>query len=180
MNWKAVVAALAIAVVPTVSFAQDGGQPPQGQDRQRGGDRGNNPGGGRNFDPAEMQKRFMERFKEQLAVPDDEWKVIEPKLTKVMTAQRDVRGGWGMGGGRRGGDQNADQQSSSPVTTALRELRTAVEKPNSSAEEIDQKLAALREARAKAQANLDAARKELKELLTAKQEANLVLMGMLE
>ncbi len=182
MNWKAVVATLALAVVPTVGFAQDGGQPPAGGDRTRGGDRNNPGGGGRNMDPAEMQKRMMERLKEQLAATDDEWKVLEPKITKVQTAQRDLRGGWGMGrGGRPGGDANREQPAAtSPVEAATRELRTAVEKPNASNEEIDQKLTALREARVKAQANLDAARKELKEVLTAKQEANLVLMGTLE
>jgi hypothetical protein len=128
---------------------------------------------------------MMDRLKEQLGASDEEWKVLEPKITKVQTAQRDLRGGWGMGGGRGGrpggGDANREQPAAtSPVEAATRELRAAVEKPNASDADIDQKLTALREARVKAQANLDAARKELKEVLTAKQEANLVLMGTLD
>ena len=49
-----------------------------------------------------------------------------------------------------------------------------------SADTITQKLKALREAREKAQAELAASQKELKELLTQRQEAVLVINGMLE
>ena len=65
-----------------------------------------NQGGGRgNFDPAQMRERMMTRIKEQLGATDDEWKAIEPKVDKVMTAQRESRGGFGFGGfgGGRGG-----------------------------------------------------------------------------
>jgi len=188
MNWKAAITTVALAITPAITFAQDGGQP-----GAAGGDRGARPqpggqggqGGQRgNWDPAEMQKRRMERIKEQLAAPDDEWKVIEPKLDKVVTAQRDSFAGFGGGGGRRGGpgggpggDANAD---TSPLAVAQRELRTVLETENASAADIETKLNAYRDARTKAQANLEAARKELKEILSAKQEASLVLSGVLE
>jgi hypothetical protein len=184
MMWKAAIAtvALTFAGASTLTYAQDGGQPggerPRGGDRQTGGDRG----GRGNFDPAEWQKRMMDRFKEQLKAPDDEWAVIQPKLEKVMTAQRESRAGGMFGGGRRGGPGGGgDQpQDTSALGTASRELRTALENENTSGEEIDKKLAAYRDARAKAEENLAAARKDLKEILSARQEASLVMMGILE
>ena len=184
MNWKAAIAtvALTMAGASTLTLAQDGGNPggDRGGDRQPGGDRGQRG----NFDPAEWQKRMMERFKEQLKAPDDEWAVIQPKLEKVMTAQREARAG-GMFGGRGGrggpgGPGGDQQQDTSALGVASRELRTALENENTSGEELDKKLAAFREARAKAQANLEAARKDLKEILSPRQEASLVMIGILE
>lgn len=187
MNWKAAIATVALTMAGTsaLTLAQDGGNP--GGDRgQRGGDRqpGQQPGGQRgNWDPVEFQKRMMDRMKEALKAPDDEWAVIQPKLEKVMTAQREARGGgmFGGRGGRGGPGGGGDQpQDNSPLGTAARELRTALENENTSGEEIDKKLAAYRDARAKAQANLETARKDLKEILSARQEASLVMMGILE
>lgn len=195
MNWKATLATIALTFGVGAGFvmAQDNGggntaggrQREGGNNNDRGGDRGGDRA--RNWDPAEMQKRMMERFKEQLKAPDDEWAIIEPKLQKVLTAQREARGGGMFGGGfggRRGGpggDANNNQpQDTSPMATASRELRTALEKENASADEINAKLKAYREAREKAQANLEAARKDLKEVLSARQEAQLVVVGILE
>src|SRR5512135_160616 len=68
-----------------------------------------------NFDPEQFRQRMMERYREQLGIKnDDEWKVIETRITKVMEAQRDARSmGMGMmrrpGGGGQGGDNNANR-----------------------------------------------------------------------
>lgn len=135
----------------------------------------NNRGNRGNFDPAEFRQRMMTRLKEQLGANDEEWKVLQPKVEKVMTAQNNSRGGGSGRGGRGGGDN----QPTTPVATASRDLRQALEN-NASAEDINKKLAAYREARAKGREELAAAQKELKELLTPKQEATLVVNGMLE
>ena len=66
------------------------------------------------------------------------------------------------------------------VAKASAELRTALENKDTAADEIAKKLASLREARDKARADLLATQKELKEVLTQRQEAVLVTMGMLE
>jgi hypothetical protein len=134
-----------------------------------------------NFDPAQMRERFMNSIKEQLKADDDEWKVLSPKIEKLMTAQRDARAGAG-GFGRRpgGGGGNADNQPTTPVAKASADLRTALDNKDTAAEDIAKKLAALREARDKARADLTAVQKELKEVLTQRQEAVLVTMGMLE
>lgn len=169
-------AALGVAMISGSVSAQDQNQGGQGQNRQDGERRRGN------WDPAQMQQQMMERMKEQLKAPDDEWKVIEPKLSKVMTASRDLRmGGFGgrggMGGGGRGGDNNEPQTE---VAKASRELRTAIQNDGASASEIEAKLAAFRAAREKAQEELKAAREDLKSVLTQRQEAVLVMMGMLE
>src|SRR5438270_2214555 len=58
-----------------------------------------------NFDPAQMRQRMMDRYKERLEVTNDtEWKLLEERIEKVTTAQREARlGGFGGPGGGRGG-----------------------------------------------------------------------------
>src|SRR5436190_17070221 len=87
-----------IAIVPAVSVHAQ-------QQDQQGGRRG---GRGGNFDPAQARQMMMDRLKEQLGASDDEWKVLQPKVEKVMDSRRDAQtGGGGLGflggGGGRGG-----------------------------------------------------------------------------
>jgi hypothetical protein len=67
-----------------------------------------------------------------------------------------------------------------PVTQALMELHTVVNDSNATMEQIEDKIAAARTVRQKAQAELAAARKDLLELLTLDQEAVLVVLGYLD
>lgn len=140
----------------------------------------NQPGGG-GFDPAQMRQRMMDRMKEMLGASDDEMQAIAPKLEKVMQLQRDSNGGgMRMLFGRRGGDQQQQQQQpQSAVQQKAKELQDAVE-ANAPAADIKAKMQALRDARAAARQELTKAQAELKELLTQKQEATLLMMGMLE
>jgi hypothetical protein len=149
-----ILAGLTVAAVPSFSSAQQ-------------------QGGGR--------EQFMTRLKERLGATDDEWKVLQPKIEKVNTARRSSFGGFG-GGGRRGGGNNGgnDNAEQSPVQKASADLRTALDNKDTPAEDIAKKLAALREAREKARAEVTAAQKELKEVLTQRQEAVLVTFGMLD
>ena len=180
-----------LAALLVVGWSSSAQAQAQGGQRQRGGQQGQ--GGGRgNFDPAQARQQYMMRLKEQLGSTDDEWKALEPKVTKVMDARRDNRaGGGGRGGpggqgGRRGGGNNADPnaaaaaQPTTPVGQAEADLRKTVADKAAAPDEINKKLAALREAREKAKADLTAAQKELKELLSARQEAILVTNGLLE
>jgi peptidoglycan hydrolase CwlO-like protein len=130
----------------------------------------------RQFDPAQFKQQRLDRIKEQLGSTDDEWKVLQPKIEKVMDAQM---AGFGGGFGRRGGN-NADNTPQTPTAKAQAELRELLQNKDASADDIKAKLTALREARAKTKADLDAARKDLKEVLTQRQEAVLVTNGMLE
>ena len=155
---------LGLFLVPAMALAQ----------AQGGGDQGGRQRG--NFDPAQMQARMMASYKERLGATDEEWRILQPKVEKLMTLQRNTRGGMMGGRGQRGGDQQAE----SAVAVASRELRTVLENTGASADEIGRKLTALREAREKARVELVAAQKELKELVTVRQEAVLVSMGMLD
>jgi hypothetical protein len=167
---------LFLVVAPHSAYAQNAGGGQGRQNRQRGG---------ANADPATARERQLTRLKEQLGATDDEWKVLQPKVEALMTAQRDARAG-GQRGGRNRGGQDAQAQPAqtaadqSAVAKATAELRAAVADKSTPPEELAKKLAALREAKEKAIAARAAAQKELKELLTARQEAILVQNGMLE
>jgi hypothetical protein len=117
---------------------------------------------------------MMERYQEQLGFSDAEFKAIQPLIEDVQTKQRDARGGRGgmMFGGRggrggRGGNQDADPE--------LEALQSAIE----SGSNIEAKLAAFRAARDKKEADLKKAQDTLKSVLTVKQEAQAVLMGII-
>ena len=145
------------------------------------------PGRG-NFDPEQFRQRMMERYREQLEVKsDDEWKVIEPRITKVMEARRDAGpGGRGFGGFmRRGGEGNDTVRdrggrggggTPSPEAEALQKAIEA----KASAEEVKSKLAKYREARKEKEAALTKAQDELRKVLSVRQEASAVLMGLLQ
>ncbi len=168
--------------------AQDQGERRGNEERARSG-AGRDDGRSRgNFDPAQARERWMNSIKEQLGASEDEWKALQPKLDKVMTAQRDTRTGFGGFGGlsgrSRGGEERdrprTGDQPESKVATAQRELRTTLDNKNASADDIAAKLKAYRDAREKARAELQAAQKSLREGVTPRQEATLVLLGMLE
>ena len=159
--------------------------------QDQGGGRGR--GGPPNME--EIRKMMLERLQERLGATPDEMQVLAPKLEKVMTAQRDAMSGMGMGMGRlfgrggRGGGQGGGgggggrggfQMPETPVTKAAAELDTLLENKDAPDADVAAKLATLREARAKARADLQAAQKELQEVLTPRQEAVLVSVGMVE
>ena len=117
-----------------------------------------------------MMERQMERIQERLGFTGEEWQAVQPLMKNTIEAGMKVRMGRGPGGGRRG-------PAPSPEAEALRNALDAEDTP---AEEIKSKLKALRDARVKDEAALKASRAKLREVLTAKQEAHLVLMGILD
>jgi hypothetical protein len=152
----------------------------------------NRRGGGR-FDPEEMRQRMAERMREQFAVTDDaEWKIIEGKIQKVTEARRAVGGGMGVGGmggfggGRRGGgdgDNNGGERArrafGGEPTPEVEDLRKAID-AKASADEIKTKLAKVREARKANELKLEAAQEDLRKVLSVRQEAVAVMMGLLK
>ncbi len=127
--------------------------------------------------------RFMDDIRIKVHATAEEWKVIGPKLQKVVTARqiydanRATAGAAfaGRGGGGGGGRWQADG-----VSQAYLDLRAAIDDPKTTPEEIQAKVKAVREARQKARAELDAAAKDLLELITPAQEAILVSLGYLD
>ena len=146
--------------------------------------------GGGGFDPAAFKERRMNELKDQLGATAEEWTVIQPKLDKVLTEQFSQMAGrfGGFSRRNRSGDQGntsrADRParpgSDSPIAKAAADLRDAVDKKDTPQEEIATKLKALRDARAKAKADLEAAQKDLQSVLTPRQEAVLVSNNVLE
>jgi len=146
----------------------------------------------------EFRQRRMNEYRERLEIKgDDEWKAIQPLLEKVSDARMAVAlggGGFGFGrggGGRRGGGNNNDAQANGnnqggrrgfpggEPSPEAQELQKAIDS-NASKDELKAKLAKVREARKDKEAKLAKAQEELKKVLTVKQEAAAVLMGLLQ
>ena len=132
------------------------------------------------FDPAQMRQRTMDRVKEALAPTDEEWKVLEPKLAQVVTIQSDMSRTLRMSTGRRPSDAAGGEEQLSELGKAAQDLRATLDNKEAKAEDIKAKLTAVRTARDKAKQELAKAQASLLESVNAKQEANLVLMAMLD
>jgi len=193
-----VLGVLAVAAGPVLGQAQGGGGGGGGGAGGQGGGRG----GRGNFQ--QRQQQFEDRLKELMAANDDEWKVIWPKVQKVQELQRGAnsggrgmmgmlfggggggrrnRGGNGGGGGGGGGGfagGGGGNTNPSPVQEKAQDLQTLLSDKEAKPEDIKAKLAALREARTQAKADLTKAQEDLREILTARQEALLVMFGMLD
>jgi len=147
------------------------------------------PGGGRrNFDPAQMRERMMERYKEQLEVTDDaEWKAMQPMIQSVMDARMASMSGMGrgmFGGPRRGGNNATDGgdrrggpfgQTPSAEAEALQKAIDA-KAPKAELKAALDKYVASRKAK---QADLEKAQDDLRKILTSRQEAIATLNGLL-
>ncbi|MGV3533681.1 MAG: hypothetical protein ACO1QR_15035 [Chthoniobacteraceae bacterium] len=169
--------AAALVLQGGIGLAQDE------QGGRRGGDRGERGERGERRSPEEFRQRMNERLKESLKATDEEWSVIQPLIEKVTTKQREAAGNrFGGRGGRggRGGDDNNSGQSQSASASASAALRATLQSESASPDEIKAKLTAVREARKNAAAEVDKAREELKAVLSVRQEAALVSMGILE
>ena len=148
---------------------------------------------------------MMDRLKEDLEVTDDgEWKVLEAAITKVQDANQDVmssiprgfgrggRGGGGAGGGGGGttdttqaanqtGGNNRRQRGGGGGTPSpeVEALQAAID-AKAPADEIKGKLGKVRDALQAKQAKLTSAQSDLQKLVSARQEAILVLRGVLK
>lgn len=154
------------------------------------GRRGGGGGGGR-WDPEQMRQMMMERIRESLGATEEEWTVIGPRYETVTTLARDARGGGGFGmfgrrggfggrGGRGGPGRGADEAPQSETAQAADALRETLDNDASTPEQIKEQLTAYRAARENAREELAKAQAELREVLSLRQEARLVLMGTLE
>ena len=151
-----------------------------------------------NFDPAQIKQNMVDSFKDRMSVTnDDEWKVLEAAISKVVDAQFEARAGSirGFGGfgqrRNRGGNTNSTDTATQPQrqrggpggfgqpSPEADDLQKAIE-AKAPKDEINAKLAKLREANAAKEAKLAAAQDDLKKLLTPRQEAIAVLYGLLK
>jgi hypothetical protein len=129
--------------------------------------------------------RPMDDVRIKVHATEEEWKVIGPKLQKVIAARQiydasRATAGGGFGGRGGGGGGGGGRWQADGVSQAYLDLRAAVDDSKTTPEELQAKLKAVREARQKARADMDAAARDLLELLTAQQEAILVSLGYLD
>ena len=199
----AIGALLSIGVCLQPLTAQDAptGNAPQGRGQGGGGGGGGAGGGGGrqrgNFDPEQMRQQMMARYREQLGIKDDaEWGVIEGRINKINEARRSTGRGFGGFGGRGGGPGGPGGQGGqggpggqggqggrggwggqpNPEAEALQRALDG----GASADDVKAKLAAYRTSQKQKEAALEKAQDDLRQVLSVKQEATAVLMGLLK
>ncbi|GEM_PF-910016 len=153
---------------------------------QRGQGFGQGPGQGQQTE--QMQNMMSPRLKELLGSTDEEWAVIGPKVLKVVSLVSSQSSGFQLRSlmGRsnaqgntqvRGGDTRA---SANTGDKTLEELQTLLASEDTTSTQIKNKVSEVRKARETAKQDLAKAQKDLRELLTLKQEATLISLGLLE
>ena len=193
---------LSAAIVVLGLGAQNAAAQPNGGGGNFGG--GNFGGGNGNFDPQQMmqqmQQRQVDNIREQLEITNDtDWSAIEPLLSKVMQGSTTSmvgnlggilgglqgmfgnRGGGQGGQGGRGGQGRGiasllGSQQPDPTADALKNAIDA----NAPTEQIKALLAKYREAQKRKADELAKNREDLRQVLTVRQEAILVSMGILD
>ena len=165
-------------------------------------------GGGGGFNPAQLRQAILGRIQGQVGFTDDEWTVVEPRLWRIVGLQAQTgsgqigsaagmmrrlgrgRGGGGGPGAVPAGGMNFDPNAIMsqifndgkpiPALEAEQGLEALLDDPNSSTDQIEIKLREYRDAVKKAKTELAAAQKDLQNLLTVRQEAILVQMGLID
>jgi len=153
----------------------------------------NAAGGGPNDTPQlSKEERFYNGIRQQLEVTDDaEWKTLLPKIAKVQVLTRYARD---LHDARRTIERmrsfrNADPNNPPPyylkdLADRAAEVRAAYEDKDAHPNTIKQALKGFREAREKADKQLteelEKARNDLRELVTARQELALIMTGLLD
>jgi len=145
----------------------------------------------------QVEKQQQKRLQEELGASDEEWKIIGPKIEKVRTLRR-LLGDDGAAGGMPGGPggmlgaaggmlgrampvRNTDPNAQpAEIETKSQALQTVLGDKQAKPEALAASLKAYRDARAKAKLDLAKAQQELKDVLTIRQEAQLVTLAILD
>jgi hypothetical protein len=143
-------------------------------------------------DSATLQEVLLRDIRRSVDLTDEEWAVIKPKVVKVLALELDTgTGEIGVSsrnlGGRRGSGSIARTYSRilhngqpSAVDTKAQELQAVVDNPQATPLELRVKLEEYRAAVQKARDQLVIAERELLSVLTVRQEAVLVDLGVVE
>lgn len=191
----AIIGALAACIPAGALLAQDdnaNNPPPPEND----GDGRHNRG---NFDPTQFHQRLLENIRTKLAFTnDEEWASVQPLVQKVMEARRDTMaegfrmgGRFGGGEGRpfaRGDDRGGEGRPSTRgddrggpgfrQSAEAETLQKALDGKGSS-QEVKTALTSYRAARKDKESKLAAAQENLRKVLSVRQEAQAVLLGLL-
>ena len=135
----------------------------------------------RNADSAEERQQIMneqmawqrqmmiDNLKDQLKVSDKEWAVVKPRLQAVYNL---VHPASQMGG--------RNEQPKTELEQRSRELRELLRDDKPDADQVKAKLAAFRAAKERSARELAGARQSLRQIMNLRQEAVLVLNGLLD
>ncbi len=115
------------------------------------------------------RKRAVERLKDELGISDKDWPVVKPRIEAVYNLVH-PQPRFGPG----------DREPRTEVEHRSSELRELLRDEETGADAIKAKLTALRAAKEKARQGLAAAQKNLRQLMTIRQEAVLVLNELLD
>jgi len=131
------------------------------------------------------EQRWMTQIKEQIQANDAEWSVLAPRVERVIKAQREVQAGHDPRGVREPRPPKEPKPDEQPrpvsvVSESAKALSATLWDQSAAATEIRRQVAAIRDARAKARRELTQSQEELRQLLTYRQEAVLIIMGLLD
>jgi hypothetical protein len=129
---------------------------------------GNNDGG-MTYDTSKLASLYAKQAKDSLGVTDEEWKVLAPKIAKIRSLLAQLSG---RGGGRRG--------PGTELAVSWRALEALLKNKEAPADQFKAALQSVSAAETKVKGELAAARKDLRELVTLRQEAMLVRQEVLE
>lgn len=205
---KTILGAVVVSIVGLLLVGQSLSQPQQSQQRGQRGQRGGTQDTQRpqmqrgQFDPERMRQMMNQRMQELFGATDAEWKILGPRVMKVQELSREVGGGGrggmmfggmgrrggfggpggpgGPGGDQPGGRQGAPGREQTEVEKATESLQTLLENTSATPEQIKNQLTTLRAAKEKAKQQLAVAQQELRQIITLRQEAQCVMMGMLD
>lgn len=116
-----------------------------------------------------QRERIMENLKQQLGVSEEEWTVIQIRLEKVYLLRTPAVF-----------FAPEDASASAMVWRLSKELQELLNNKEAKPEEIKAKLTALRAAKERVRQELTKAQKDLRQIMTLRQEAILVLNGLLD
>jgi hypothetical protein len=178
-------AVLAIVLLSSVALAKkdDQGNKVKEKDQKQ-----EQPADGKNDQPKikmTSEQRWLVNIHDQIKPTDDEWEILAPRIENIIRLQNEVRAGRDPRGPREpkpDKPQSADQPAKpiSDIVAKARELSATLFNESAPASDVRMKVAAIREARAKAHRDLNTAQEDLRQLLTYRQEAVLIIMGILE
>ena len=153
---------------------------------------------------SESEKRTAESMKQALRATEQQWRAIKPRLDKVEYLSKQAKISITPASYKRSRSSGSGPNNQPPVAKVeegckwsksweekapgeltegertCEELLELLENNGSKQEEIEQKVKALRKVREEAGKQLAMAQQELREVLTVRQEATLVLMRLLE
>jgi hypothetical protein len=193
LNFVALVFLAAIFVLPSTFQAAE-----PDKKQVKAGQR-SRQGGAERVNSEQREKREAERIQKSLGATDAEWKSMGAKVMKAMELSQQLNRMTGRPSGRGSraregrGNQEGTDASSRParervgaareqgkIQKSASELQTLLENKAATPADIKSKLEALRNARASAKAELAQIQVELRKIVSLPQEAQLVLMGVLE